>query len=185
MGHGGDVIEELTADHREVDDLFDRIEQVAPDASERKRLVDHVTIELVRHLVAEEEHLYPAVRDHVPRGNALADKEIADHARVEVLLKDLEGRDVDALDFNHLVLKLRTEVKAHAQDEEDNLFVLLRASCPPALLLDLGDRVRDSKKTAPTRPHPHAPSSPMARKLLTPGIGLVDRVRDLVTGRGK
>lgn len=38
---------------------------------------------------------------------------------------------------------------------------------------------------APTRPHPSAPSTPMASKLLAPGAGLVDRARDFVTGRGK
>lgn len=61
MGHGGDVIQELTADHREVDGLFDRIEAVPARGSERRRLLDQLTIELVRHAVAEEQHLYPAV----------------------------------------------------------------------------------------------------------------------------
>lgn len=56
MGHGGDVIEELTADHREVDELFDRTEAVPARGSERRRLLDQLTIELVRHAVAEEQH---------------------------------------------------------------------------------------------------------------------------------
>ncbi|WP_345703952.1 hypothetical protein [Kitasatospora paranensis] len=38
---------------------------------------------------------------------------------------------------------------------------------------------------APTRPHPDAPSSPTARRLLAPGIGLIDRVRDYRSGRGR
>ncbi|WP_269859418.1 hemerythrin domain-containing protein [Streptomyces sp. RPT161] len=185
MGHGADVIAELTADHREVEDLFQQIERIAPADSERKHLVDQLTTELVRHAVAEEQHLYPAVREHVPDGDALADKEITDHKRVESLLKDLEARDADDPDFAHLLVKLRTEVTAHVQDEEGNLFVKLRASCHPYVLELLGEKIRTAKKTAPTRPHPGSPSTPPANKLLAPGIGLVDRVRDFFTGRGK
>src|SRR5439155_5556362 len=69
MGHGKDgtkdVISELTADHREVDELFSRFEDVRPGTEDRKRLADTITIELVRHSVAEEQHFYPAVREHV------------------------------------------------------------------------------------------------------------------------
>ncbi|GGV86675.1 hemerythrin [Streptomyces gelaticus] len=185
MRHGGDVIEELTADHREADELFDRIEAVPTRGPERRRLLDQLTIELVRHAVAEEQHLYPAVRKHVPDGDALVDKELADHLRVERLLKDLEGLDADDPELIHLFVKLRTEVRAHVRDEESNLFIQLRAACGPEVLDLLGQEVRMAKETAPTRPHPGAPSSALASKILSPGLGLVDRVRDFITGRGE
>ncbi|TMV00148.1 hemerythrin domain-containing protein [Streptomyces sp. DASNCL29] len=185
MGHGGDVIEELTTDHREVDALLEELQAAAPGSSERKRLLDQVTIELVRHSVAEEEHLYPAVRRHLAGGDALADEEIADHSRVEKLLKELEGRGADAVDFDELVTKLKAEVTSHVQDEEQNLFVQLRHACDKDELSELGEKVRRAKKTAPTRPHPSAPDTPPGNKLLAPGAGLVDRARDFVTGRGK
>ena len=185
MGHGGDVISELSTDHREVDELFLEIEKATPGSYERKQLADQLTIELVRHSVAEEEHLYPAVRQYLPDGDALADKEIADHGRVEQLLKELEGLDADDPQFNHVIVKLRTEVQAHVRDEENNLFVRLRAACTLSDLEKLGDKIRTAKKLAPTRPHPSTPSSPPGNKLLAPGVGLVDRARDFVTGRGK
>lgn len=185
MGHGGDVIDELTTDHREVDQIFARIESATAGSIERKRLVDQVTIELVRHSVAEEEYLYPAVRRHLPDGDTTADKEIADHSRVERLLKDLEGREANASDFDVLVRKLKTEVTSHVRDEEMNLFPQLRQACDKEALDKLGDKVRSAKKTAPTRPHPGAPATPTALKILAPGAGLVDRARDLVTGRGR
>ena len=53
------------------------------------------------------------------------------------------------------------------------------------MLGDLGEKVRRAKAMAPTRPHPAAPDTPPANKLLAPGAGLVDRARDFVTGRGK
>lgn len=185
MGHGGDVIAELTTDHREVEELFKQFENTPPGSADRKRLVDALTIELVRHSVAEEEHLYPAVREHLEGGDALADKELADHFRVEKLLDDLQKREADDLDFDRLAVKLRTEVAAHISEEENDLFAQLRKGVHPYVLEELGDKVRQAKKSAPTRPHPDAPSTPPVNKLLAPGLGLVDRVRDYVSGRGK
>lgn len=185
MGHGGNVIAELTTDHREVDELFEKIESRPVGDQQRRKLADKLTIELVRHAVAEEMHLYPAVREHVESGDKIADKELSDHATVEQHLKDLEGLAADDPQFNHLVAKLKLEVSEHVRDEEQRLFPLLAAACTPEVLDELGDKVRTAKKTAPTRPHPSAPDAPPGNKLLGPGAGLVDRARDLLTGRGK
>ncbi|MFE9927314.1 hemerythrin domain-containing protein [Streptomyces sp. NPDC005774] len=185
MGHGGNVIAELTTDHREVEALFAQIETQPVGDPRRRKLADELTIELVRHSVAEEMHLYPAVREHVEGGDEIADKELTDHAEVEQHLKDLEGLDAEDPQFNHLVAKLKLEVSEHVRDEEDRMFPLLASACTPEVLDDLGGKIRTAKKTAPTRPHPSAPDTPPGNKLLGPGTGLVDRARDLLTGRGK
>ncbi|MFF1400644.1 hemerythrin domain-containing protein [Streptomyces sp. NPDC058287] len=185
MGHGGNVIAELTTDHREVDSLFGQIESQPVGDERRRELADELTMELVRHSVAEEEYLYPAVREYVDGGNELADKELEDHAGVEQLLKDLEGRGADDDQFNHLMAKLKLEVSARVRDEESRLFPLLTAACTAEMLDELGDKIRQAKKTAPTRPHPSVPSTPPGNKILGPGVGLVDRARDLLTGRNR
>ncbi|MCZ9346936.1 hemerythrin domain-containing protein [Streptomyces sp. TRM76130] len=185
MGHGGNVVDELTTDHREVEELFGRIEALPPGHKDRKVYADQVTIELVRHSVAEEMYLYPAVRDHVAGGAALADKELEDHAQAERIMKDLEPRGPDDPEFDRLVTLLMGEIRAHVADEEANLFPRLREACPPGALDELGDQVREAKTTAPTRPHPAAPDTPPLNKLLDPGAGLVDRMRDALSGRGK
>lgn len=185
MGHGGNVIDELTTDHREVEELFGRIEALPSGHQDRKLYADQVTMELVRHSVAEEAYLYPAVREHVANGDALADKELEDHARAEQIMKDMEGCSADDPEFDRLVGMLMSEIREHVADEEDNLFPRLREACPAGALDELGDKVRKAKKSAPTRPHPSAPDKPPMNKLLAPGAGLVDRMRDALTGRGK
>lgn len=185
MGHGGDAIAELMTDHREVEEMFARIQGMPGGGQKLRDVVDEVTIELVRHSIAEEEYLYPAVREHMEGGDRIADKEIADHGRVEKLLKQLEKTDTDDPKMSPLLQALMDEVSAHVQDEENNLFPMLRRSCSPEALNDLGDKIRRAKSTAPTRPHPSAPNTPPANKLLAPGVGLVDRARDLITGRGR
>ncbi|MDT0346456.1 hemerythrin domain-containing protein [Streptomyces litchfieldiae] len=185
MEHGGDIIRELTTDHREVEDLFREIEGLPMGQHRRKELADQVTIELVRHSIAEEEHLYPAVREHVPDGGEIADKEIADHASAERIMKDLEGCEATDPEFDRLMGQLMMEIREHIRDEEDNLFPMLRMSCSQERLENLGDKVRRAKMMAPTRPHPAAPDKPPLNKLLAPGAGLVDRARDAISGRGK
>lgn len=185
MGHGGDVTAELSTDHREVEELFARIEALSPGDTQRKKYADQAVIELVRHSVAEEAYLYPAVRKYLPRGDSMADREIEDHAAAERIMKQLEGVEADEPGFDRLITELITEVRAHVRDEEDNLFPRLRAAVSEDALMKLGDQVRQAKKTAPTRPHPSAPDTPPANRLLAPGAGMVDRIRDALTGRGK
>ncbi|MFF9868878.1 hemerythrin domain-containing protein [Streptomyces sp. NPDC013953] len=185
MGHGGNVIQELTADHREVEELFARIEALPAGDERRRDLADELTMELIRHAVAEEEYLYPTVRRYVDGGDDLADKEIADHSEVERMLKELEGCDPGDGRFDTLITRLRTAVGAHVADEENRLFGLLVECCSAGALDELGEKVRSAKRTAPTRPHPSAPDTPPANKLLAPGTGMVDRLRDMLSGRGR
>ncbi|WTV03634.1 hemerythrin domain-containing protein [Streptomyces sp. NBC_00046] len=158
------MIVELMADHRELEALFSQIELQPVDHPQRRLLADRLTAELVRHTVAEELHLYPVVRAHVAHGAALADKELADHARVERMLKDLEDLSVEDPQFNDTIAKLKFEVAFHMRDEEHELFPKLAAALPPEKLDELGRLVRRARDMAPTRA----------------GAGLVDRVRDLL-----
>lgn len=185
MGHGGDVVAELTADHDEVKELFARIEALPVGAKERRLHADQAVMELVRHSVAEEMYLYPAVREQLPDGDAIADREIAEHASAEQVMKDLEGLEADDPEFDRLLTQLMTEIRAHIREEERSLFPRLRASASTADLWDLGEKVRMAKKIAPTRPHPSAPDTPPLNKVLAPGTGMVDRIRDALTGRGQ
>lgn len=92
---------------------------------------------------------------------------------------------VDDAQFHPTLAKLMEDVSAHIRDEEGQLFPRLRQACTSEALDDLGDKVRRAKAMAPTRPHPSAPDTPPANKVLAPGVGMVDCVRDFVSGRGK
>ncbi|MDR8413773.1 hemerythrin domain-containing protein [Nonomuraea sp. 3-1Str] len=185
-GEQRDVITVLVTDHREVEQMFAELETMIGAIGERPQtLAEQVVIELVRHSVAEEAYLYPAVREHVPGGDELADKEIAEHAEAEETMKRLERLEPGDDDFWPVLEELMREIRHHIQDEEGDLFPRLRAACPPEALTELGAKVERAKKLAPTRPHPSAPDKPPADKLLAPGAGLIDRLRDALTGRGR
>ncbi|MEU4605637.1 hemerythrin domain-containing protein [Kribbella sp. NPDC023972] len=177
-----DVIDVLTADHREVEDLTDQIAATL-DPEQRRDLADQLIAELVRHSVAEEMYVYPAMRDHLPNGEEAVEHDIQEHKELERLMKQLEGADAGSTEFDDALSNLRQVLLDHAQDEETEQFPQLRAQVPAATLVELKDKVETAKKLAPTRPHPAAPNAELFHKLAGPGVGLVDRLRDRLTGR--
>ncbi len=178
-----DLIEAILTDHREVEAVFAEIER-SGDARNRRELVEHVIVELVRHSVAEEQYLYPTAREVLADGDELADHELEEHAEAEEVMKDIENTDASDPRFDELVGKLIEDIRHHLKDEEGDLLPKLREACDATQLRELGEKFERAKKTAPTRPHPSAPDRPPANKILDPGAGLIDRVRDALTGRG-
>jgi hemerythrin superfamily protein len=185
VGSGSGIIEVLTADHRTIQRLFDRIRSSAPGSDERKTLVEQVSISLIRHSVAEKEHLYPAVRRFVVDGDTWADHELLEHRRIEELLHALEGQEGDSEDFGHLLLSVINRVTEHVVEEEQLLFPRLQAGCPADVLQELGTKVRNSEASGPTRPRPSPPESAPMVKVTAQAWGPWDRLRDLVTRRGR
>jgi hemerythrin superfamily protein len=177
-----DVIDVLTADHREVELLGDQIVATV-DPAERRDLADQLIAELVRHSVAEEMYVYPAMRDHLPNGEQAVEHDIEEHKELETLMKELERTDAESTEFDNIVGSLRQVLRDHVQDEETKQFPQLRAHLPAATLVELKEKVELAKKVAPTRPHPAAPNTELFHKLAGPGVGLVDRLRDRLTGR--
>ena len=181
-GTSTDVVDILTTDHQEMVALIGQIEGTS-DPSQRRDLADTVIAEVMRHAVAEEMFVYPAVEEHVPNGTKEVEHDKKEHDEIVRLMKQVE--DVDAADpeFMELIRELEAKLRHHAKDEESEQFPQLRAHIPAEKLIDLGEKVEKAKKLAPTRPHPHAPHSELFHKTVGPGVGMVDRLRDKLTGR--
>jgi hemerythrin-like domain-containing protein len=182
-----DVIEILEHDHREVEEMFRELESLRGAAtdeavSRRKDLADQVTIELVRHSVAEEVLVYPEVEKQVSAEEAEHARE--EHAEAEETLHRLEKLDADDPAFDDELATLMGEIRHHIEDEEGQMFVHMRQVLDEDELRRLGSRVENFKKVAPTRPHPNVPNEPLPRLAAGPAASLFDRMRDLATGRG-
>src|SRR5207245_1555008 len=64
-----DVVDILTTDHHDVLGLIDTISSASsPDQS--RDIADTVIAEIMRHSIAEEMYVYPAMKDHIPGGEA-------------------------------------------------------------------------------------------------------------------
>jgi hemerythrin superfamily protein len=160
----GDVIEILERDHREVEQMFSELETLRSAStdearSRRKELTDQVTIELVRHSVAEEVLVYPQVERKVSAEEAEHARE--EHAEAEEVLHRLEKLDADDPAFDDELATLMAEIRHHIEDEEGQMFTHMRQAIDADELRKLGSRVEAFKKVAPTRPHPNVPNEPL------------------------
>src|SRR3954454_9335466 len=179
---GGDVIDVLVSDHRDVTALIGEIWTVK-DPMIRRDLTDTAISELVRHAVAEEMYVYPAMRKHLPDGEKAVEHDVEEHKELEQAMKKLEGLDVADAGFDDTLRRLESVLADHVQDEESEQFPELRQRIPREELVEMAGKVETAKKLAPTRPHPSAPNSELFHKLAGPGVGLVDRLRDMLTHR--
>ncbi|GAA0816647.1 hemerythrin domain-containing protein [Spirilliplanes yamanashiensis] len=177
-----DVVDVLTADHRDAVALIGEVWTIK-DPMMRRDLIDTCISELVRHAVAEEMYVYPAMRKHLPDGEKAVEHDIEEHKELEKAMKELESADVSTPEFEAALRRLETQLADHVQDEETEQFPELRRRIPADELVELAGMVEAAKKLAPTRPHPAAPNSELFHKLVGPGVGLVDRLRDKLTGR--
>jgi hemerythrin-like domain-containing protein len=177
-----DVVDVLTTDHQEAVDLITQIKSTV-DAEQRRDLADTLISEVVRHAVAEEMYVYPAIRKYLPNGEEVAEHDTEEHKELEQTMKKLEGPDADSAEFSQILAEFESSLRHHADDEEREQFPELRARIPREELVELAGKVEAAKKLAPTRPHPLAPNNEVFHKLVGPGVGLVDRLRDKLTGR--
>ena len=177
-----DVLDLLMQEHREVEALLDQISQ--PEQSPDSRdTADRVIAMLVKHSVAEEMYVYPVMEQYLPNGKQDVEHDKQEHQELEELLKALEGLAPEEDGFAQCVSKIQEVLNDHVHDEEDEQFPRLREAVPADTIVDLRGKVEMAEKVAPTRPHPEAPHSELFHKVVGPGVGMVDRLRDALSGR--
>lgn len=188
-----DVFEILRQDHDEVKAMLGRLE-IGPKASsgatdaqlqERRRLADEVIIEESKHETAEQQYFWPAVRELGPEGSRVADEALGQEKEGEQVLYELSKLNPGDEKFEELLAGFISDARAHIAFEEGHAWPLMRASMTADQAAELGRKIEQAKKMAPTRPHPNTPVSEGARKAAGPLAGAADRLRDAVTGRGK
>ena len=178
-----DVIDLLTLDHREVEQM---VRQLTLEPPERRReLADAVIGHLVRHSVAEEAIVYPVMQIQLPDGKDAVEHDKREHRELESLMKRMEATEAGGPEFFELVGRLQAVLADHISDEEDKHFPALRAALDPQVRSAMGLAVEALKHVAPTRPHPGTPQSPLFHLTVGPGVGLVDRLKDALMSKTK
>lgn len=187
-----DVFTVLARDHEEVQGMLAELEQGpnrATGASQdelarRKKMTERLIIEESRHEALEEMYFWPTVREHHPAGNTLADEATGQEQEAKGVLAKLDKLDAGEEEFEQLLTTFTGAARKHIHFEETQVWPGLRSALPAKTAGELGSKIAEGKKTAPTRPHPHTPPSPGALKTAGPAAAAADKARDAVTGRG-
>jgi len=187
-----DVFTVLAKDHEAVKGMLAELEKGparAAGTSEdqlalRKKMAEELIIEESKHEALEEMYFWPVVREHHPAGNTLADEATGQEQEAKQVLAELDGLEAGDPEFEVLLGTFTGAAREHIEFEETEVWPGLRAVLPAEAAAELGSKIADGKKTAPTRPHPHTPPSPGVLKGAGPAVAAADRARDTVTGRG-
>ena len=178
---GRNVVDVLTEQHRELLELCDRMTTGEPD--DRRRVAQVVIAELSRHLSAEEQYLYPAVRKTVPEGEDIADRELAEDHELLVALQRLDRTKPADPAFDLVAADVVAAVTRHVDADASELFPMLNQMVPIEDLIRVGNRVETAEEAAPTRPHPGTPSRPPWNKVVDPLVAVIDKTRDAIGRR--
>ncbi|GGL03800.1 hemerythrin [Mangrovihabitans endophyticus] len=168
----------IRAQHRELLGLCDA---VAADPG-RRALAQVLVATTVRHLSAEAQYLYPAVRRVVPGGARLADREIAEDRGLLARLGRLDRTRPGAPGFAGAATAVAAAVRRHVAADARELLPALARMVPVEDLVRVGNRLETAVEAAPTRAHPRTPSTPPWNKVVDPAIAVLDKIRD-VAGR--
>jgi acyl dehydratase len=177
------IVGGLESDHRAIQALLAN-PAAAEHSEEGSSLREELVTDLVRHLVAEEQYLYPAVREHLAGGDRLAE-EAFDHDRAcERALRGLEGDEATPQQTATALAEVQQMFAAHVSGQETTIFPALTRDCEPALLVELAEGVRGAEQLAPTRPRHLAFTNLGLNKVSSFVAGYVDHVLDYYRGRG-
>jgi len=121
-----DVLELLTSQHDEVDQL---IEQIESGDGDRAALFADLADKLAAHATVEEKIFYPAAMEQ--QTSEMLHEAVEEHLAIKRLIADLlelDPRDLDDQDeFEAKISLLKEQVSHHAREEEEGkLFPLLR-----------------------------------------------------------
>ncbi len=188
-----DAFDVLSADHNEVKQLLADL-QAGPDRSAgateaqldaRRKVAEKLIIESSKHEAVEEQYFWPTVRDRVPGGGQLAHHAISQEDEAKHLLARLDKLAPSDREFDDLIGQFIPAARAHIAYEENQVWPPLREALSAAEATDLGQKLADAKKTAPTRPHPGTPANPGVLRAAGPAVAAADKIRDAATGRGQ
>ena len=188
-----DVFAVLGQDHAEVKQMLDELENGPTRMSgastaqlhDRKQLAQALVIAESKHEAVEEEFFWPVVRDLSGDGAELARQGTRQEQDAKIALDRLDEAEPADDEFEVLVTAAIRDGRAHIAFEEERVWPRLREVLNPAGAEHLGEQLMRGKDTAPTRPHPQVPPRPGVLKATGPVAAIVDRLRDIVTGRGK
>ncbi|MEV0900877.1 hemerythrin domain-containing protein [Actinoplanes sp. NPDC049802] len=117
-----DIVEIIKQQHRQVDELLTRAEE---DSADRAALMQEVARMLLPHSAAEEEFVYPAIRDLAAEEGDEVKDGVTEHHQIEEMLQNLLRGDAGDPGYDGTIAAIAGEVRHHVQEEEEDLLPVL------------------------------------------------------------
>ncbi|HMJ98352.1 MAG TPA: hemerythrin domain-containing protein [Reyranella sp.] len=139
-----DAIALLKADHRKVEDLFEKFENARSDR--KQALVQQICTELCIHTMIEEEIFYPACKGKI-EDDDLLEESYVEHDGAKVLIAELLDSEPVAEFYDAKVTVLSEMIKHHVKEEEKRSEGLFAQAKEAGLDTEaLGERLLERKQ---------------------------------------
>jgi hemerythrin-like domain-containing protein len=182
-----DALTFLRQDHKSVLGMLEVLDGAPSGSGATSSGLDTMVTNLViaesQHEAIEEQFFWPAVRELLEDGDALADTAIAQEQEGKELLQRLEDGAPGEPDYQEALKEFVKAGREHIAFEQDVVWPAFEAAISHEDLVKMGEKLEAAKKIAPTRPHPDTPPSPTVLKTMGMATAMVDHVRDAATGR--
>jgi hemerythrin-like domain-containing protein len=182
-----DAITFLREDHKSVLGMLEVLDGApsgsGADLSGLGTMVTNLVIAESQHEAIEEQFFWPAVREALDDGNQLADEAVAQEQEGKKLLQRLEDGKPGDPDYQEALQEFVKAGREHIVYEQDVVWPAFEAAVSREDLEQLGEKLEQAKKIAPTRPHPGTPPNQVVQTTMGMGAAIVDHVRDAVSGR--
>jgi len=182
-----DALTFLRQDHKSVLGMLEVLDDAPSGSGATSSGLDTMVTNLViaecQHEAIEEQFFWPAVREVLEDGDALADTAIAQEQEGKKLLQRLEDGIPGDPDYQEALKAFVKAGRDHISYEQEVVWPAFEAAVSREDLVKMGEKLEAAKKIAPTRPHPDTPSSPAVLKTMGMATAMVDHVRDAATGR--
>ena len=140
-----DAVALLKADHRKVEELFEKFES-AKGASAKQKLVEQICTELTVHTIIEEEIFYPACTGKI-EDDDLVQEAYVEHDGAKVLIAELTASQPDDEFYDAKVMVLSEMIKHHVKEEEKRAEGLFAEAKEAGLDMDaLGEKLKTRKE---------------------------------------
>lgn len=139
-----DAIALLKADHRKVEELFEKFEKASGDGRKEKLALE-ICLELTVHTKIEEEIFYPACEGKVE--DDLLKEAYVEHDGAKVLIAEIEAGGPDDEYYEAKVKVLSEQIEHHVEEEEKRMEGMFAQARKAGLDMDaLGDEMRARKE---------------------------------------
>jgi hypothetical protein len=139
-----DAIALLKADHRTVEELFEKFEKAKGDGA-KERLARQICMELTVHTAIEEEIFYPACEGKIEED--LVKEAYVEHDGAKLLMAEIEAGGPDDDYYEAKVKVLSEQIEHHVEEEEKRSEGMFAQAREAGLDMDaLGDRMAARKE---------------------------------------
>lgn len=146
-----DVLTLLKRDHREVGEMFDKVEELGERAgAQRAKLGEQICEALELHSKFEEQVLYPRFQERAEDHEEIQQilEAFEEHSIVDGMVNQLKRLDAKDDRYEAKLMVVIEMVRHHIKEEEREMFPMAKEVFERDELLEMGERFIEAKRAA-------------------------------------